>query len=59
MSNEADMIRRKAKTMNEAQVRDELKRIDRGIACATSTGAVARYETRRAIFRERLLELTA
>jgi|GEM_PF-4789192 len=58
MTRESDMVRRKAKTMDEAQVREELKRIDRGIACAVGGGAVARYETRRAIFRERLIELT-
>lgn len=57
MTREADMVRRKAKTMNEGAVRDELKRIDRGIACAVGDGARKRYETRRSIFQERLKQL--
>lgn len=57
MTRETDMVRRKAKTMNEAQVRDELKRIERGIACAVGDGARKRYETRRSIFQERLKQL--
>jgi hypothetical protein len=57
MTREADLVRRKAKTMDEAQVRDELKRIERGIACAVGDGARKRYETRRSIFQGRLKAL--
>lgn len=59
MTPEADMVRRKAATMNEAAVRAELDRIERGIACAVGDGARKRYETRRSIFQDRLEQLVA
>jgi hypothetical protein len=57
MTREADMVRRKAKTMDKMQVYAELDRIDRGLLCAVGEGARKRYGTRRVIFQERLNEL--
>jgi hypothetical protein len=57
MTREADMVRRKAKTMDKMQVHAELDRIDRGLDCAVGEGARKRYWTRREIFQERLNEL--
>ena len=58
MSREADMVRRKAKTMQTTEVVAELDRIDRGLARAVGEGARKRYITRREIFSARLRELT-
>lgn len=54
---EIDLVREKAATLDEAQVRSELDRIERGIATAQSGGAYKRYVTRKAVYRARLTKL--
>jgi hypothetical protein len=51
---EADLVRLKATTMTERELREEIYRIQEGISCATSIGAVKRYQARREIMESEL-----
>ncbi len=56
---ERDLVKERAGRATADECRRELERIERGIKCAASPGALKRYLTRRTIFQDRLLQLAA
>ncbi|KAF0176482.1 MAG: hypothetical protein FD161_3021 [Limisphaerales bacterium] len=56
---ETELVRAKARRHTDAELVAELARIERGLGCAQSKSATARYLTRREIFRAELARRSA